>query len=32
MMLVVLLVHFSENELPVKEIGDTVHATQNSVV
>jgi len=31
MMLVVLLVSVSENELPVEELGDPVHTTQNSV-
>ena len=31
MMLVVLLVHVSETELPVEELGDPVRTTQNSV-
>jgi len=31
MMLVALLVHVSETELLVEELGDPVHNTQNSV-
>jgi len=30
MMLVVLLLYVSETELPFEELGDPVHATQNS--